>query len=126
MRTFSAFVFMISATTATAQERVTDPNGTVTGTFLGQQVAFDVACLRDQMFPNGASLTTHTPLSQSLIDNLTEDGLNITMFNGGAGVLANIAGEPYMKVKTGIGDPTFPMSLQGDDFDLTLTCPDGF
>ena len=117
---------LLLASPTVAQELVTEPNGTITGVFLGKDIAFDVLCESSPLMPNAAAVTTHTPMSQSLIDDVSEDALSINMFNNGASFLANINGETYMAVDTKFGVPEFPVATTGDDFDILITCPDDF
>ncbi|MEO9826221.1 MAG: hypothetical protein ABJF50_17610 [Paracoccaceae bacterium] len=120
---FLSAVFL--AGPAFAQTLVSEPNGTVTGVFLGKEIAFDVLCETNPMFENAAAVTTHTPLSQSLIDSVKEDALSINMFNNGASFIANIDGETYLAVDTEFGAPKFPISTSGDAFDIVIECPSG-
>lgn len=114
------------ASSAGAQTLVEEPNGTVTGVFLGKEIALDVRCESSPMFKNAAEVITHTPLSQSLIDDVTEDAVSIAMFNNGASFLANIDGEVYIAADPQFGVPEFPVSASGDDFDIVITCPAEF
>lgn len=123
---FFKFVALCFAGPAFAQGLVADSNGTVTGSFLGKDIALDVLCERSPVFKDAAFITTHTPLSQSLIDDVTEDAVSINMFNNGASFLANISGETFMTTDTDFGAPEFPVSASGDDFDILISCPADF
>ena len=114
------------ASSAGAQALVTEPNGTVTGVFLGKEIALDVSCKSNPLSANEAEVTTHSPLSQSLIDDVTEDAIAINMFNNAATFLANIDGEVFIAVNPKFGVPEFPVSTSGDDFDIVITCPAEF
>lgn len=126
MYRFAAFVALCLAGPAFAQSLVADSNGTVTGSFLGKDIALDVLCERSPVFKDSAFITTHTPLSQSLIDVVTEDAVSINMFNNGASFLANINGETFMAADTDFGAPEFPVSAKGDNFDILISCPVDF
>ena len=114
------------ASPTVAQELVTAPNGTVKGIFLGKDIALDVSCESSPLFKDSATITTHTPLSQSLIDDVTEDAIIISMLNNGASFLANIDGETHMSVDVKFGLPDFPVSVSNDDFDILINCPADF
>ncbi|MDA8585649.1 hypothetical protein N9L47_05170 [Rhodobacteraceae bacterium] len=114
------------ASPAFAQELVDEPNGTVTGVFLGKEIAIDVLCETSPLFADAAGITSHTPLSQSLIDDVKEDAIQINMFNNGASFLANIDGEIYIKADRKFGFPDFPVSVSNDDFDILISCPADF
>lgn len=118
----ATFIALFCAGPTFAQTLVSDPNGTVTGSFLGTDIALDVLCERNPFL----TVTTHSPLSQSLIGGVSEDALVISMFNNSASFIANIAGETFMTVDTDFGTPDFPASATGDDFDIVISCPADF